>query len=290
MKHLYYFSLAFLCAWLTASEAHKIVIQISPPRCLSTASLRMWQARGDFTVMNEPFISAFAMQDVSDTVLTESWYYDNVPRTFQDAYQAVMAQAASGPLFFKEISFSLDAYLRDHHELLRNPDVYFIFLMRHPHGAISSLYRGHGRIIDKFSYLAGYQACYKIWQLVDQFGANKPHIVCAEDLYTHPHETAQALCRAVDIPFMEQMLHWDNLGDAFIGKHEWHELKEQELLYAWHKPAITSTCFHEPTKYAVDAEGNPTFAEVRNDTDRAACFSAYDENMIYYQLLLQQKK
>jgi hypothetical protein len=273
----------------TISAQYKIIIQISPPRSLSTVAMRMWQARGDFVVMNEPFICAYAMNYESERQLTQGWWHEDAPTTYEAVYQKIMECASTSHVFIKELSFSFIDYLCTHDELLHNPDVYFVFLLRHPHPMMSSYYQGHGRIIDKFSYLVGYQPCYEIWHMVDQLAVNKPYMLRAEDLSMHPHETAQALCKAVDIPFMEHMLQWENLGDAFVGREEWHELKEPQLIYAWHKPAIQSTCFHEPTQYAVDAAGNPTFEEVSNDADRAICFAAYDENMHYYRLLMAKK-
>lgn len=283
-----FFALFFLFISCTVSAHHKIIIQISPPRCLSTASLRMWQARGDFIVMNEPFISAFVQQEESDRQLTSGWWHEDAPQTFQEAHNAVLAQAEHGPVFVKELGFSFVEYLHTNTDLIDDPNVYFVFLLRHPHAAISSYYQGHEKIIEKFSYLAGFQSCYDIWRMVQERGANKPHVVCSEDLYSKPYETAQALCNAVGIPFVEHMLHWDNLGDSFNGIEAWHELKNRELLYKWHQPAITGTCFHEPTRYDVDAEGIPTFAEVTSSADRDACVKAYYENMIWYEKLLQE--
>lgn len=290
IKITYYF-IALVGISFIAAATHKIVIQVSPPRCLSTASLRMWQARGDFIVMNEPFMAAFCIQEASGKASgwnDADFYREGIPQTFEDAYQFVMSHTEQGPVFVKELSIFLAEYLRNHHELITNPNVHFIFLLRNPHDAISSFYRANKGIIENFSYLVGYQACYEIWRIVDEIGANKPHIFSAEDLCNNSYTTAQAVCNAVDIPFVDHMLHWDNLGEAFAG-NEWHELKTYAFTHKWHQPAITSTCFHKPTTYAVDSLGNPTFAEASSEADRIACFSAYQENMVYYRLLMKQK-
>ena len=268
---------------------HKIIIQISPPRCLSTAALRMWQARGDFEVMNEAFISAFVSHSSPDQSLTSNWWREGVPHTFEETIEKVFHLAETRPVFIKEESFSLVEYLRTNRLLITNPNVHFIFLVRNPHHAISSLYKKHGKTIHDFSYMVGFQPCYEIFQMVQEHGINQPVILQAEDLYTRPYETAQSLCAALDIPFIEQMLEWQDLGDSFTGTTEWHELKNPELTHYWHGDAITSTGFHTPATYDVDNQGNPTFSEVLDENDRAECIEAYHANKLYYDLLLAQQ-
>lgn len=284
MVHRYFFA-AVICISSLSAATHKIVIQVSPPRCLSTAALRMWQARGDFAIMNEPLLSAFAMREEGLRHMTNGWWDEDAPQTFQEAYQRITDLAEQGPVFVKEISFGLVEFLRSQPEVLANPNIHFVFLLRHPHGVVSSQYKAHQKIYERFSYSCGFQACYEILRTVQELGVNKPYIMKSEDLYNQPQETAQALCKAIDIPFAEHMLHWDNLGSSFIGRKEWHELKHPAFIYKWHEPAIMSTGFHQPTLYDVDEMGNPTFAEVINEEDRKACFEAYDENMIYYKLM-----
>ena len=270
-------------------STHKIVIQVSPPRCLSTAALRMWQARCDFMVLNEPFTSAFVFTTQNTHTLPSNWCHENAPHTFEEVLQKILLMAESGPVFVKEESYALVDYLKSNPSLMQNANVHFIFLVRNPHDALSSYYKNHKKIFDNFSYLAGFEQCYKIFKMVQVYGAHKPIIICAEDLYSKPYETAQCMCTTLNIPFLERMLQWEDLGDSFTGITEWGEVKNPELTHYWHGAAINSTTFHKPNSYEVDAQGNPTFSEVKNDADRQACFDAYYYNKAYYDLLLAEK-
>lgn len=273
----------------TVSASHKIIIQVSPPRCLSTASLRMWQSRGDFTVMNEPFIAAWVSQNVSDKVLTSSWWRSDAPLSYLEVEQKIVDLAKNGPVFVKEESFVIFDFLKQNPEFLYNPDVHFIFLIRNPHHAIISFYKGNQKIIERFSYLVGYQPCYETLNMVLQASTNTPIILCAEDLYNYPYVTAQELCKKLEISFTENMLQWQDLGASFTGVNEWHELKNPDLTHHWHGAAINSSGFHQPTLYDVDKDNNPTFSEIANEEDRQACISAYYTNKLYYDLLLKEK-
>lgn len=286
---LSFYIILLVSASMMIGVEHKIVIQVSPPRCLSTASLRAWQARGDFQVMNEPFISAFILQDENSKNITEQWWRADAPLTFDVVHQKILQMAQAGPVFVKEESFVVKTYLESNPSLLYDPNVYFVFLIRNPHHSVSSFYKGHGRVTENFSYYAGFQPCYEVFEMVQQLGMNRPILLHAEDLYTQPYEITQQLCAALDIPFLENMLEWDNLGSSFTGIQEWHELKNPELTHRWHGAAIRSTRFHRPNEYEVDEQGEPTFAEIAHEADRAACMEAYYANKKYYDLLCDQK-
>jgi hypothetical protein len=278
-----------LIIFSTLSATHKIIIQVSPPRCLSTACLRMWQAHGDFEVLNEPFISAFIGQSPADKQLTANWWRDGAPQSYDEAWQRIVDLAEHKPVFVKELGFILAPYLINNPEIIQNPQVHFVFLIRNPHSVIISDYQGHGKIIENFIYLAGFKPCYDIFKMVKHDGAHNPVIICAEDLYAHPNKTAEQLCKNLEIPFTQSMLQWKNLGTSFEGVKEWHELKNPELTHHWHGAAIQSTGFHEPHTYEVDENGKPTFSEVTDENDRKVCFEAYNFNKEYYELFLREK-
>lgn len=188
------------------------------------------------------------------------------------------------------MSFALFNYLNEHHEIMSDPNIHFLFLIRNPQDVICSFYLRLGYIIDDFTFLIGHKACYEILDLVRRFGTNKPYIVCADELCRNPAKIVQAMCAALNIPFFEQMLYWENLGDSFTGQTEWCELKKPHMLHAWHEQAIISTGFTPIKTYDRDTEGNPTFIEILNEEDRAACFSAYSENLPFYKLMLAYKQ
>ncbi len=114
-----------------------------------------------------------------------------------------------------------------------------------------------------------------------------PAIVFTQDLYNNPEATIRKFCNDVNIPYIEHALSWHSLGEDFDGTQEWHETKSFEMMHHWHKDAILSTQFKQPTQYEVDAQGNPTFSEIADPHDRQGCIEAYQENLKYYQEILK---
>lgn len=268
---------------------YKIIIQVSPPRCLSTASLRMWQARGDCEVLNEPFLAPFLLGDNINKDLINSQWRPEMVKSFEQKFREISLLAMNSHVFVKEISFTLVNFLRSQPSLLKNHQVHFVFLIRNPHNIICSYYKGVKRPNDTLWHEIGFHSTYEIYTMVKKWGVNKPVIVCAEDLCNDPYSAAQRLCESLDIPFMEHMLQWEDLGDSFEGVHEWHETKQSSATHYWHKDAIRSTGFHKPSEYEVDKKGYPTFSEVKKE-HKKMCFEAYRINNEYYERLLNEKE
>lgn len=266
--------------------SNKIVIQVSPPRCLSTASLRMWQARGDFNVWNEPFVCPFAR---NDKTIPKVWWREDGFKTFEEVEKRILERAQDGPLFIKAESYAIVMFFEKCPALLTDPRVHFVFLVRNPHHAILSLYRGLQEIDDAFSYFVGFKACYDVYKKARVYGVNQPIVLHAEALYTEPFDAAKRLCQALEVPFMETMLQWQSLGDSFTGVNEWQEVKVQKYTYHWHGDAIKSTGFHQPTSYELNDQGSPTFSEVK-DKDRSEVIKAYKDNLTFYEQLIQDTK
>ncbi len=265
---------------------NKIVFLISPPRSLSVAFLRMMESRGDFIIMNEPFISAYTLLKY-DYGVVRPWLREDAPRTYEQAKRRVLDTAQKGPVFVKELG-TLTTHFIDDPELIANPDIYFIFLIRNPHHTVISYYTGNQYITDNFIYHVGYQPCYQMFQAIKDSNPNAPLIILSEDLYNHPQETAEFLCNYLNIPFTQNMLHWQSLDKEFDGHKEWNELKHRGPTQYWHKNAIESNGFKQPTHYEVDRDGNPTFSEVKDEEHRKECQKAYVQNLYFYNLFLSE--
>ena len=287
MKKVMRTLLATMLLSVAPIHAHyKIVYLISPPRSLSVAFLRMMQARGDFTIMHEPSNLAFNLQFAhKDTV--KEWYQDTTLQTTALVQQTVLHAAQTRPVFVKEMSFAFKNFLKDFPELMQDPDIHFVFLIRNPHHSVISFYKKQTSTIvdDKLSFLIGYQACYELYQEICTHARNKPLILRTEDLYTNPRATIEQFCAHVGIEFFEHALSWENLGEDFTGA-AWHETKKEQQTHHWHDAAIISTHFTTPATYTVDADGKPTFAEIHNEQHLRLCKQAYEDNMVYYQLML----
>lgn len=288
----FFILLNFLALIIQPVEADqgKIVYLISTPRSCSTVCMRMMEASGEFTVMNEPAIYPFILSSQVDRELTEGWFLPPPYKTFNEMKQVIFKLAEQSHVFVKEICFFVEEFLSENADFVSNPNIQFVFLIRNPHNSIISYYKKYLKIVPNFSHYVGCRSSYSIYQKIKDKVKNPIIILSAEDLCNRPEETAPQLFQALSIPFHEKCLHWPDLGDDFSGVEEWNEVKAHEKLYYWHDHAIHSTGFEKITENRTDANGQPTFEEIQNESDRLECAKIYQENYFYYQQLIEAAK
>ena len=80
----------------------------------------------------------------------------------------------------------------------------------------------------------------------------------------------------------------EDLSSNFDGAN-WNEQKVGESIHHWHGTAIRSTAIKPARKYEVDAQGNPTFSEIKEEY-REKYRTMYEESKPYYDLLMQEKE
>lgn len=281
---------ALLCLIAPALNAqHKIIYLIAPPRSMSTAFLRMMDARNDFAIINEP--SQAAWHSAEGHAFANNWYDKKAGKTFEQVKARIYQQAAKSDVFVKEMSYAVHQFLLHDKEFTSNPNVQFVFLVRNPHDIILSYYRkmsDNDFKMFNFSELVGGRASYEIYEHLKQHGVRTPCIVVAEDIYGNPDKAIREYCAAVDIPHKPEALHWEKLGKDFSGKQEWGEIKGQNATQNWHDAVLQSTGFGTPAQNKVDAQGRPTFEEVK-DALKSICRDAYNTNMDYYIRMLEEK-
>lgn len=281
----------------SSSHPHRIIYLISPPRSLSVAFLRMMDAREDFQIMHEPSQHAWVLSKGKDHEYATDWFLAEASQSFADVKSQILAKAQQGNVFIKEMSFAIKNFLITDPEWIRNSNIHFVFLLRNPHHSSISFYNKvkhfYGTLSAKekhdFIDILGYQACYEIFQAVKANSPNKPTIIFSEDLYQYPEETVRTFCHHLDIPFSKECFKWDSLSDDFCGYKEWHKIKHKEHIHHWHGEAIKSSGFKKPTQYLVDEYGGPTFAEISNEKDHDDWIHIYEQNLIFYNLLLSEK-
>jgi hypothetical protein len=243
------------------------------------------EARGDFKIFHEPSVWAHSSVKYPETV--KNWFKPDSPKTFEEVREMILKEAETNNVFVKEMSFATKDFLLKDIKLIKNPQVYFVFLLRDPHHSVISFYNRMKNNFDS-SDVIGYQAAYEIFQKVQHEAINPPFIISTEDLYNNPRATIEAFCAKLGIEFKEESMHWENLGSEFDGA-QWHEMKYRDAVQHWHGNAIASTGFGLPSSYEIDQNENPTFAEIENEEHRKYCIKVYQENLIYYKLLQEQK-
>lgn len=286
MKKLFLISALAVAFYVqTNTSAPQIIYTISPPRSLSVAFLRCIETLGGFHIMHEPSQACFV-----DAWCPEynKFFKENNFKSYQHVAAEIISRSAMQRVFVKEMSFSVAPFISNHLEFVAHPDIQFILLLRNPHHSTISFYKRKGETNKLFSYLIGYKSLYEIFLLLKQHAKRPPILIKSEDLYENTQATLTALCASLEIPYDGKPLMWNDLGNDFAGTNEWQELKCKDAAQHWHGSAIRSTGITKPNIYAIDEHGQPTFEEITNVADRAACKQAYEENLPYYLLLKQE--
>ncbi len=186
----------------------------------------MIAARGDFTVVTEPFSDSyyFAPGRVSSR-------YENDPdadyRDFASALAAVHAAAESGPVFFKDMAYHVR---RDISPSFLSP-FRNVVLVRDPRLSLVSLYK---KMPDFTLEETGFEALAELVAMLDASG-EAPFVMDGEVLRADPEGVCRKLFDAIDIPFDPDALTWER------GEEEhWNRWQ------SWFVEAAQSTQFREP--------------------------------------------
>jgi hypothetical protein len=181
----------------------------SAPRSRSTAFERMMRARGDLTVLHEPFshVANYGSTTVDDEVITS------------EPHLLAALRRTRGPVFFKDTTDFHYPHLLEDEAFLRGAT--HTFLVRHPREAIAShfaLHPGLGRDEIGFAWL------YEIFAAVRAATGATPVVVDSADLVARPAETVERYCAAVGIPFMSAALNWSTgTTPAWSRSERWHQ-------------------------------------------------------------------
>ena len=114
---------------------------------------------------------------------------------------------------------------------------------------------------------AGYEAQYKMFEMVVKMTGKIPAIVDAEDLIANPHKVVKGYCKIVGIPYLPDSLYW-----SAEFKPEWKTWEP------WHLDAAKSTGFIK------DME---TFEFTVYDVPRLK--EMYDKSLPYYQEMYKHR-
>lgn len=264
---------------------NKIIYLISTPRSMSVAFMRMMQQRGDHIIFHEP--SQCPFNTLTWPEMAKMVFKDNAPKTFEEVKANIFDAAKTKPVFVKEMVVAAHKIIPADLALLKNPDIYFVFLLRSPHATVTSYSKRAVNLPNDLADRIGCKVMYELFDVIQKNAKHKPLLILAEELFNDPVHIVQKFCGHVKIDFDEKYLSWPNLGPDFDGAIEWNEYKKIEFVQRWHGDAINSTGFGRPTKYEVNEQGEPTFSEVKNPEHKKLCIKAYEENLPYYNLLKQ---
>ncbi len=228
---------------------NRIIALWSAPRCRSTAFLRMMMARGDFTVVHEPFshLADFGEADVAGTTVHGE----------PELIDALYAAATRGPVFFKDTTdFRYPAALTDT-AFLRT--VTHTFMVRDPHAAIMSHHRLNPRIgRDEI----GFAWLREIFDAVTAATGEVPVVIDGDDLVADPATIVAEYCRRTGIAFLPDALSWPSgMIDQWQRTGRWHaEVSATTEFISEPRPAPAEIT--DPTLRAYLAYHRPHYAEL----------------------------
>lgn len=213
-----------------------LIVLWSPPRCRSTAFLRVMLERGDLAVVHEPF-SHRAMQGRIEV--------DGVDcRTDADVLTALLELARRQPVFVKETTDY------DYPGLLADPRLAaarHTFLIRDPAEAIAS----HHAMNPALTLAeVGFERCAAIFDLAVRLTGESPVVIDAADLVATPDRLVAAYCARVGLPHLDRALHW-TAGE----RPEWGVTR------GWHREVSASSGIEQRRRvHPVRVDNDPRLA------------------------------
>jgi len=236
----------------TDHELHPIYALWAVPRSVSTAFERMCMERGDLEVLHEPFSLVYYHGPQARNL---RWRTETDPAHGYPAVRdRVLAAALTGPVFFKDMVYHVDAWADD--GLLSQ--ITHSFLIRHPRLTLASMRAA----VDGFTEEElGFSTLLPFIERVQRWQANPP-IIDAGDLCRDPPGTVEAWCEALGLPYLPDALSWE------VGlPPKWQRWAE------WHQRAAQSRGFSPPRSPESVAEPE----EPRVQAMYARCLAVYRE-------------
>lgn len=192
--------------------SHPVRFLWTVPRSVSTSFERMMMARGDHTVLDEPFsrVYYYGPERRSDR------YDEQLPdSTVDEVLDQIWKAAEERPVFVKDMAYHalgvLDADLLSGFENS--------FLVRHPSATLRSLSRNWPDFTDEE---AGWQSLDLAADIVEGLG-DPLTVVDADSLCADPERVVGAWCEQVGVPFLSEALTWPSgMRDEWDLWDEWH--------------------------------------------------------------------
>jgi hypothetical protein len=204
------------------SAAQKPIVLWAVPRSRSTAFLRIMLERGDLEVAHEPF-----------SYLQQDGHFKFAGRRVTSTIELLDAMfevnATERRVFAKDTSdYKYSALLEDRRLF---SEVTNIFMIREPHGTISSHYAMNpDATLDEY----GFEYLHAIFEAVQSATGEVPLVIDGDDLVANPEATVRAYCSRVGLTFMPEAMRWDPGQQAnWQTTNRWHaEVAESSGLQA----------------------------------------------------------
>ena len=234
----------------------------SGPRNISTAMMRSFSSRVDTAVIDEPFYAAYLrstglMHPMREEVL------ESQPNDWRDVVDQILGPVPNErPIWYQKHM--------THHMLPEFgrgwiDQVTSAFLIRRPESVLASYGKKRQEITLRD---IGFVEQAEIFDEVAQRIGLAPPVIDSADVLENPRQTLSRLCEALEIPFRNEMLHWQ------MGRHP------DDGVWAahWYHAVEASTGFARQ-------QGEARFEDLPDDLKRIADLARpYYERMQSYAL------
>ncbi len=194
------------------------------PRNISTTMMRAFGNRADTAVADEPFYAFYLRQSGADHPMREQ-ILEALPQTFQGVVDMLNGPVPGGRdlYFHKHIAYHAGAHEDLPLDWIDGQRTFI--LIRDPRAMVSSYAQKYD---DVGPILASLDVKARILDHTAAKGLPCP-IVDAADIQQAPEATLRHLCKALDIPFRDEMLSWPTgpqEGEGVWGDH-WYDAVRQ---------------------------------------------------------------
>ncbi len=179
----------------------------SHPRSMSTAMERVMRERGDLDCAHEPFMYDYYVHR-KVRVMPHFEARPDHPVSYAEIRDSLMARAAKGPVFFKDMSYYVMPHILDDTEF--GAALVDMFLIRDPVASIASYFKLDPEVtLDEI----GIEAQWRHFSALKARGGH-PVVIRAEDVRQDTRATMAALWRAVGLPYTEAAFDWQEARPA----------------------------------------------------------------------------
>src|SRR3954468_5500331 len=206
----------------------------SGPRKISTAIMRSFENRPDTAVIDEPFYAAYLAATGIDHPLREESLVAQ-PTDWREVVKIVLGPIPENRSIFYQKHMT--HHMRPAFGLEWIAQCRNAFLIRAPEDVLASYTEKRSNVtLDDIGFV---QQSEIFNREADRLG-DAPPVIDAADVLADPGRTLSALCRALDIPFTECMLHWPPGRRPTDGAWApaWYDAVERSTGFAPPRPSV----------------------------------------------------